>query len=211
MKQIPDCAWRETLVTFGTGVPTAATFSGRPFYVDVTTNRGYVLNGSAVVPLGVATEPEPPFVPDFAGINAVQVTNGFSQPWAVVHLPNGDFLVTEKSTSKIRRLRAGVKTDLAGVPASVVGGSDGHGGMMDLILDSQFASNRTIYFTYVVGSVGTNQMRVAKATVNADVTGITGVTALLTVTPAKSGNTSQFGGRLAEHPDGGRQIPINNI
>ena len=61
MKQLPTCDWRGALVTYGSGAPAAvAAFAGRPFYVDVVAGRGYVLNGSAVVPLGTVAVPPPP-------------------------------------------------------------------------------------------------------------------------------------------------------
>ena len=214
MKQIPTCDWRSALVTYGSGAPAvAAAFAGRPFYVDVVAGRGYVLNGSAVVALGTATTVEPPgpppppppppgpVVPDATGVTAVQVASGFASPWAVAQLPNGKFLVTEKAAGVIKLLNGGTKTNLSGVPAAFYGSGDQHGGMLDLILDSQFATNRTIYFSYAAGTQSANALRLAKATLAADDLSLTNVVTILTVAPTTAG-TSQYGGRIAEGLDG---------
>lgn len=138
---------------------------------------------------------------DATSVTAVTVATGLDKPWAVQQLPDGKFLVTEKAAGTIKLINGLTKTNVSGVPAIFYGTGDQHGGMMDLILDSNFVSNRTIYFTYVQGTQSANAMRVAKATLSADGLSMSNVTTLLTVSPAIAG-TSQYGGRLAEGLDG---------
>ena len=151
----------------------------------------------------VPKDPDPPIVvpPNAVGVTAVEITSGLARPWAVAQLPNGKFLVTERAAGTIKLVDGANKTDLTGVPATFLGTGDQHGGMMDLILDSGFATNRVLYFTHVQGTQAANAMRVMKATLSVGDSGLQNVQALLTVTPSVGG-TSQYGGRLAEGLDG---------
>ena len=76
----------------------------------------------------------------------ITVTKGLSHPWAMVFLPDGGILVTERA-GRLRLIRNGVlqPEPIAGVPA-VAGGF--LNGLMDIALHPQFAKNGWIYFTY---------------------------------------------------------------
>jgi len=76
----------------------------------------------------------------------VPVAEGFGNPWALAFLPDGRMLVTEKPG----RLRI-VSTDgkmsepVSGLPAV---DARGQGGLLDVVLDPQFATNRLIYWSF---------------------------------------------------------------
>lgn len=76
----------------------------------------------------------------------VTVAEGFVNPWGMAFLPGGDLLVTERG-GRLRIVRGGklLPTPVAGVPAVV---ATGQGGLLDVALHPQFASNRTVYLTY---------------------------------------------------------------
>ena len=76
----------------------------------------------------------------------VTVADGFVNPWSMAFLPNGDLLVTERG-GRLRIVRGGklLPTPVAGVPAVVAAGQ---GGLLDVALHPQFATNRTVYLTY---------------------------------------------------------------
>jgi glucose/arabinose dehydrogenase len=100
--------------------------------------------GVPVPPLGAG-----PFVFDTAEqhkIRVTVVTKGLSHPWAIAFLPDGNMLVTERP-GRIRIIRNGVldPTPIAGVPRVR---TDGNGGLMDVALHPEFATNRLVYFTY---------------------------------------------------------------
>ena len=67
-------------------------------------------------------------------------------PWSMAWLPNGDMLVTERP-GRLRVVRGGVlqAEAIAGVPRVRYGGQ---GGLLDVVLHPDFASNRLIYLSY---------------------------------------------------------------
>lgn len=95
-----------------------------------------------------------------AALHAPKVTeiaHGLDHPWAIALLPDGDFLVTER-TGRLRRIsRAGaLSPPLAGVPAVW---AQGQGGLLDVELAPDFVHTHRIYFSYAEagdnGSAGT--------------------------------------------------------
>ena len=64
----------------------------------------------------------------------------FDQPWAMTFLPDGRLLVTEKP-GRLRLINVATKQigEIIGVPAVAYGGQ---GGLGDVVLHPQFASNR---------------------------------------------------------------------
>ena len=71
----------------------------------------------------------------------------FHRPWAMAVLPDHKLLVSEKS-GKLwwADLKTGLKHEITGVPAVV---DAGQGGLGDLALHPDFASNQWLYFSYV--------------------------------------------------------------
>lgn len=107
--------------------------------------------GTPVAPTGIPAVPLPdkPLEFDTAEgqkIRVVVVARGMSSPWSMVWLPGGDMLITQR-TGQVRRLRGGVldPAPIAGVPAVVAGGL---GGLMDITLHPQFATNQFVYLSY---------------------------------------------------------------
>jgi glucose/arabinose dehydrogenase len=74
------------------------------------------------------------------------VTKGLERPWAMVWLPNGDMLVTERP-GRLRVIRKGAldPKPIDGLPPIY---SKGLGGLMDIALHPNYAKNHLIYFTY---------------------------------------------------------------
>jgi glucose/arabinose dehydrogenase len=75
------------------------------------------------------------------------VARGFANPFSLLILPDGDMLVGERGSGKIRAIRKGVldPKPLTGVPA--VRGYY-HAGLLDLAVHPQFAENKLLYFSY---------------------------------------------------------------
>src|SRR5689334_3843631 len=74
------------------------------------------------------------------------VATGLQNPWGLAFLPNGRFLVTERP-GRMRVVTADGKLapPVAGLPEVAAGGQ---GGLLDVITDSDFARNRTLFFCF---------------------------------------------------------------
>src|SRR5829696_7559865 len=135
---------------------------------------------AAVVPYTASAQPadprpanNPEQKPAFAGqtdapeqklgvaFDVVTVAEGLQNPWSVAFLPNGKMLITERP-GRLRVLGTDGKLSepLAGVPPV---DARGQGGLLDVVLDPNFASNRTIYWSYAEPREGgVNNTAVAK-------------------------------------------------
>jgi glucose/arabinose dehydrogenase len=73
------------------------------------------------------------------------VAEGLVNPWGLAFLPNGDLLVTERP-GRLRIVSGGELSDpVSGVPEVF---ARGQGGLLDVELHPDFASNRMIYLSY---------------------------------------------------------------
>jgi aldose sugar dehydrogenase len=79
-------------------------------------------------------------------IRVVPMFKGLSSPWSLAFLPNGDMLITEK-TGKLRIARGGNldPEPITGAPEVVV---MGQGGLLEVAVHPQFATNQLVYLTY---------------------------------------------------------------
>ncbi len=90
------------------------------------------------------------------------IARNLQNPWSLAFLPTGEFLVTERP-GRLRVVAANgtVGTPVQGVPEVAAGGQ---GGLLDVVLDSGFASNRTLYFCFSEpGASGGNSTALARA------------------------------------------------
>ena len=86
------------------------------------------------------------FKSDLGDIRVETVVSGLSNPWGLAFLPDGRMLVTERPGRMRIATRDGtLSAPIAGVPKMV---AQNQGGLLDVILDRDFAKNSTIYFCY---------------------------------------------------------------
>jgi glucose/arabinose dehydrogenase len=126
-----------------------------------------------------------------------RVAGPFDQPRSVGFLPDGSFLVTERTGRLLLVGAGGESRPIAGVPEVL---TLGHGGLIDLALDPDHAVNSTIYFSYLVGEEQASRMRVMKAKLDDRNDTLTDQQVLFESTAGS--RAEQIGGRLAVTPDG---------
>jgi glucose/arabinose dehydrogenase len=94
---------------------------------------------------GGTTPPPPP--PPAGDARLTTLNSSLSSPWSLAFLPDGRMLVTEKA-GRLRRLSADGRTieaNISGVPGVV---ADGQGGLLDVVLDPDFATTPWVYLSY---------------------------------------------------------------
>ena len=99
-----------------------------------------------------------------SALSPVTVAQGLANPWGLAFLPDGRMLVTERAGRlRIVGKDGSLSAPLAGLPPIAAGGQCG---LLDVVADPQFASNRRIFFTFAEpGSAGEagNSTAVARA------------------------------------------------
>lgn len=127
------------------------------------------------------------------------IATNLGKPWGIINLPDGRFLITEKSGyfnivskdgKQVKRVDGLPKVD-----------SDGQGGLLDVALDPDFETNRMIYCSFSEPANGGNHTAVAKGKLSADETKIENHTVIFRATPTYDGSL-HFGSRLAFDKDG---------
>lgn len=95
-------------------------------------------------------------------VRVTTVAKGLEHPWAIAFLPDGRMLVTERpGRLRVVGQDGAVSAPIAGVPDVA---AEGQGGLLDVVLDPDFAENATIYLSYAEpGPDGTNGTAVARA------------------------------------------------
>ncbi len=125
------------------------------------------------------------------------VAEGLDHPWSIAFLPNGDMLVTERP-GRLRVIRNGslMPDPIGGVP-NVYGVNQG--GLLEVALDPDFASTRTIFISYAHGTPNANTTRLARATF--DGVTLTDLQVIFEAGPMRQ-TSAHYGGRMAFLPDG---------
>ena len=133
------------------------------------------------------------------------VASGLQHPWAVAFLPGGRFLVSERpGRLRVVEPDGRLQPALQGLPEIAAGGQ---GGLLDVVTDSDFARNRTVYFCYSEPGPGTrNSTALARARLSDDRRGLESVKVIFSQQP-KVSSSLHFGCRIVERrvngqPDG---------
>ena len=89
------------------------------------------------------------------------ITDTLEQPWSIAELPNGNgFLITEKAGRLLHVDHSGNATTIVGTPEVFF---KSQGGLLDVVLDPEFATNQRIYLSYAGGDADTNRTTVMRA------------------------------------------------
>jgi len=148
-----------------------------------------------LAPLAQAAEPK-----------VAVVAHGLVNPWALAFLPDGRWLVTERP-GRMRIVGADGKLGppLPGLPPVA---AVGQGGLLDVVLDPKFSSNRLVYWTYAESAAppesdDLNGTAVARARLDGPpgAERLADVQVIFRQLP-KVASRLHFGSRLAFAPDG---------
>lgn len=94
------------------------------------------------------------------------VTEDLSYPWSLAFLPDGQFLVTQRTGELVRVSANGEsQTLISGVPDSYVASQ---GGFFDIVLHPDFESNKMVYLSYAHGTPDANGTGVVRAVLEGD-------------------------------------------
>jgi glucose/arabinose dehydrogenase len=131
----------------------------------------------------------------------VTLNTSLSSPWGLAFLPDGRMLVTQKGGTMVVLAADGasVQATLAGLPAVV---SDGQGGLMDVALDPDFATDPWAYWAYSEPGTGAEAGLSGTAVARGRLVGdaLQGVAVIYRQVPKVSG-AGHFGSRLAFRGD----------
>lgn len=122
------------------------------------------------------------------------------EPWAMTFLPDGRLLVTEKrGTLHVVTQDRQVSPAIAGVPAVTY---NIHGGLGDVVLHPDFASNRLVYLTWAeAGDGGTSGAAMGRGRLNPDATRLEDFEVIWRQSP-KVAQERHYSYRMAFSPDG---------
>ncbi len=129
------------------------------------------------------------------------VAKGLRSPWAMAFLPNGDLLVTQRNGQlRVVRDQRLLESPVTGAPKVY---HAGQGGLLDIMLDKDFAENRTVYLSFAHGKRRANAARLISATLtqNGEGYSLDKQTVLFTAQPMKS-TAHHYGARIAQLSDG---------
>ncbi len=148
-------------------------------------------------PPGSPPAPAPSPAPAPTSLRVTTITTALSNPWGMATLPDGRMLVTQKAGTIVIVSADGssVSAPLSGVPAVVAAGQ---GGLLDVVLDPDFASDPWVYWCYSEAGSGGSGTAVARGRLAGNA--LTDVTVIFRQLPKVSGN-GHFGSRIVFRSD----------
>jgi aldose sugar dehydrogenase len=131
-------------------------------------------------------------------LQPVVVAKGLEHPWALTFLPDGRMLVTERpGRMRVVERDGSLNPPLSGLPPVVAAGQ---GGLLDVVLHPQFASNPLVYWTFSEAGDGGAGTAVARGKLEGNA--LTNVQVIFRQQPKVSGGNNHFGSRLVWSRDG---------
>lgn len=153
----------------------------------------------------------PEYQPAFAGQTRIEglktktpyqvdvINSDLKNPWGIINLPDGRFLITSKS-GYFNIVSADGKTisKVEGLPKV---DAKGQGGLLDVALDPDFQNKRMIFWSFSEPYSGGNHTAVAKGKLSTDEKKIENPTVIFRATPTYDGD-KHYGSRLEFDKDG---------
>lgn len=122
-----------------------------------------------------------------------KIAEKLGRPWAIISLPDGRLMITEKSGFITIHSADGVLLKkIAGLPPV---DDRSQGGLLDVAPDPDFSKNKTIYWSFSQKVGDGNLTAVAKGQLSADETSVQNTVVIFQATPALKSD-AHFGSRL---------------
>ncbi|HYD87827.1 MAG TPA: PQQ-dependent sugar dehydrogenase [Vitreimonas sp.] len=137
-----------------------------------------------------------------------EIAARLEHPWAIEVLPDGRLLVTERA-GRLRVISADGRASqrVSGLPQALV---RSQGGLLDVALSPNFASDRLIYWSYAEArGGGANGTSVARGRLNANATRVENVQVIFRQQPAWDSG-GHFGSRLVFDGDGRLYVTLGD-
>lgn len=132
-------------------------------------------------------------------LDVKMLSNQLVNPWGIVSLPDGRFLITEKAgTMRIANTTGQISAPITGIPAV---NADGQGGLLGINIDPDFASNRMVYWSFSENQPGGTLTAVAKGRLANDEKTIENAMVIYRALPAFA-STLHYGSRIVFDKDG---------
>lgn len=121
----------------------------------------------------------------------IESTN-MGQPWGMCFITADELLFTEKSGKLFRYvISTNTKTQISGIPTVH---TSGQGGLLDVALHPNFASNKYVYLSYSISGSGGSTLAVGRGVLSNNQ--LTGFTEIFRALPFRSGS-NHYGSRIA--------------
>jgi len=122
-----------------------------------------------------------------------KLASGLESPWGLCNLPDGRMLVTEKKgILRIVTQSGAISAAITGLPPV---NSNGQGGLLDIAVDPNFATNRMVYWSFAKTGTNGTATAVAKGRLSDDETKIENAQVIYTAIP-EFNSTLHYGSRL---------------
>ena len=149
------------------------------------------------------TSPGAGFVPT-GPLTVTELATSIPNPWSLAFLPDGRMLVTGRNG--VLRLYAANGQSFSNIALTGLTGltTGGQGGLLDVVLDPAFSTNRRIYFTFSEtdsGNANLNSTAVARAELDTGAMALLNLQVIYRQTP-KVASSGHFGSRLVFDRDG---------
>lgn len=176
-----------------------------------TPNNGGTGSVELLPPVETLAPNSPQYKPAFPGqtrvsgvktqtaLNVQVLSDQLKKPWAVVSLPDGRLLITEKGGSfRIATSEGTVSEPITGAPQV---DDSGQGGLLDVVPDPDFLKNRVIYWSFSEPVSGGNHTSVARGRLANNEKTIENAEVIYRTVPTYNGRL-HYGSRLAFGKDG---------
>jgi len=149
-----------------------------------------------------------------APFKVTTLINNLEVPWSLAFLPSGNIILTERLPGRLRILdkNGKVSAPLTGVSVVAVPGAKDIG-LLDVVLDPAFATNRRIFFSFFSYIDGTNTNTcIASARLDENALAVTDVEVIFRALPVMPSKRlgAKTGGRIVIAPDGTLLMPLGD-